>query len=489
MAFRIGHAVVGGIHAVTNLDPVDAPSTRDGRHATVRIRGIYSTALTNFLDDDFEIVQPSPPIRSRFDSTFEVVPADVVVSMTPDRQGVGLFGEPAAVSRLESRLEDVARDTFTWDAPAPKDAVFYGVVDETLGSGAIVDLGDVEGFLPYDRVDEYVGEGDERRIQIARPAPPWTDRRPSLATTLRISGGLLELGCTHVDDPGETAKMADLLPADPPDGWHPRWYSQADDADLESLTQALRRAGDRAEHVMEAIADAELDGTPARIAEPKAGAWVWFGRESRFELDEHRRSVTTTLPGHHRIKAATDEASTAVDFAESVADPPPSEFPFSATTEQFGPTKGDRIAIGHGKPDGRLIVLGRGLVTDRDPDGTVTIEREISGRGRYDALDVPRRAGDVARTTFVEGRWWYATVYRGEDGDLRGTYVNVCTPVELFPDEARYVDLHVDVVKTPDGEVRRVDDDELDDAVDAGHVSESLADRARQVAASLENAL
>jgi predicted RNA-binding protein associated with RNAse of E/G family len=44
-------------------------------------------------------------------------------------------------------------------------------------------------------------------------------------------------------------------------------------------------------------------------------------------------------------------------------------------------------------------------------------------------------------------------------------------------------------VKGPDGDVRRVDDDELDAAVEAGTVSEALADRAREVAASIESAL
>ena len=128
-------------------------------------------------------------------------------------------------------------------------------------------------------------------------------------------------------------------------------------------------------------------------------------------------------------------------------------------------------------------------MTELEADGTVTVERAMTGGGTYDALGVERREGDVATTTFVEGRWWYPTVYRGADGDHRGTYVNVCTPVEVFPDCARYVDLHVDVVKRPGGEVRRVDDDELDAAVEAGDVPEPLAERAREVAASIENAL
>jgi len=47
----------------------------------------------------------------------------------------------------------------------------------------------------------------------------------------------------------------------------------------------------------------------------------------------------------------------------------------------------------------------------------------------------------------------------------------------------------VDVVEHADGTVERVDDDELDAAVDAGHVPEPLADRARTVAKSVERAL
>jgi predicted RNA-binding protein associated with RNAse of E/G family len=102
---------------------------------------------------------------------------------------------------------------------------------------------------------------------------------------------------------------------------------------------------------------------------------------------------------------------------------------------------------------------------------------------------VPREDGDVAVTKLTEGKWWYPTVYRSADGETRGTYVNVCTPVELFPEHARYVDLHVDVVRHADGSVERLDDDELDAAVDAGHVQPALADRARTVATSVERAL
>jgi hypothetical protein len=483
---------------------------------TVRVRGIYATALTELLADDHDVVQASPAIRERFDREFPVDVADASVETTDHRQGVGIAGEPQAVEAVRGRLRAVGRDALAWPNPAPRGAVFRGEVTETLGAGAVVDLAsadgrDVEGFLPFERVEDYVDEGDSYRLQVAGPAPPWSDARPSMATDLRVPGGLVELRRGSAPATDETARLAELLPVEPPEGWTPRWSPAAEDADLEALAAALERAGDRAETLMAAVADADGDG-PGRIVTPQAGAWVWFGRESRSALDGVRARVTETMAGHHRIKAGTGSASTAVDFVEAVC--PPSEattdgdgdpsgdgggteaggwaadsFPFEAVADCFGPREGEDLAIAHGKPSGRTIVLGRGEVTEVTADGAVTVERAMSPGGTYDALGVERRAGDVARTTFVEGRWWYATVYVGEDGTRRGTYVNVCTPVEVFPDRARYVDLHVDVVKRPDGEVRRVDDDELDAAVAAGEVPEPLADRAREVAASIEHAL
>jgi Ribonuclease G/E len=254
--------------------------------------------------------------------------------------------------------------------------------------------------------------------------------------------------------------------------------------------ETLRAALERAVGVAEALdtVRGEAVGDPGRRITPTATSWLWFGRKSRFTLDERRREVTTTMPGHHRTKAASEAASAGVDFAEALCTPD-GEFPFDVVTRQFGPVEGDSVSIGHGKPDGRLVTLGRGDVVEHDPDGTIAVRRELSGGGTYDGLGVAREAGDVALTKFREGRWWYPTVYRSRDGDLRGTYVNVCTPVECFPDQVRYVDLHVDVIKHADGTVERVDDDELDAAVEAGTLSEALAEKARQVASSLENAL
>ncbi|POG53925.1 DUF402 domain-containing protein [Haloferax marisrubri] len=464
----------------------------------VRVRGIYATALTSvFLDDGHDVVQASGPIRERFDAEFDSLDHDVSVETTRNRQGVGATGTPEAVATATERLTDLGIDTFAWDDPAPTGAVFDARVTETLGGGAVCDLGETEGYLSYGDIDGRVEVGDEVRVQVAESAPPWASRRAELTGDIRAVAGLATLEPdsegVRVDTRDEAAArelagMTDLLGGDPPEGWGIRWHRDAVDADMSALNDALDRAAEVAAELDDALS--EPVDAPRPVAAPTATTWVWFGRETRFELDAQRRAVETTMPGHHRTKAASPKASAGVDLAEalceSVGD---GEFPFDVVTAQFGPLEGDDVEIGHGKPDGRLITLGSGEVTEHDAEGTVELRRGMTGGGTYDALGVDRESGDVAVTKFREGRWWYPTVYRDADGGVKGTYVNICTPVECFPDQIRYIDLHVDVVKHADGTVERVDDDELDEAVEAGHISEALAEKARSVASSLESAL
>lgn len=469
--------------------PERLDSMTDREPVTVRVRGIYATALTERLrgGDGVTVVQASPPIQRRFEATFGDGPAAVTIETDDQRLGISLVGTQNGVGRLRDAL-DVAIDTLGWVDPTPQGAIFDGVVTETLGSGAVVDLGESEGFLPFHATSVHVETDDRLRVQVADPAAPWSDDRPELETTLSVRGDtatLVREESTEAAGPD----LLDILSVDVPDGWRVSWGRDADDADFDVLEATLDGLIDRAARIDDALTSHDERTATGRIVDGRRTDWLLFGRESRFALDEDRRAVTPTMPGHHRIKAGDDRASAAVDFVEDLASDLDGEFPFDVVTRQFGPQEGDHVAIAHGKPDGRTISLGRGEVTERDPDGTIRVEREMSPGGTYDALGTKRRAGDVAVTKFTEGKWWYPTVYRGEDGDKRGTYVNVCTPVEVFPNEVRYVDLHVDVVKHADGTVERVDDDELDVAVAAGNVPEQLAEKARKVASAVENAL
>nr|WP_211086665.1 DUF402 domain-containing protein [Halarchaeum nitratireducens] len=467
----------------------------------VRIRGIYATALTAVcLDAGHTVVQASEPIRERFDAAFPDDPADVTVETTADRQGVGLSGSPDAVASLRERCVGVGEDALDWDESVPAGAVFDARVSGTTGGGAVLDLGgEREAYLPFDAADGYVETGDTLRVQIREPAPPWLDGRATATTALRTPGvgalAALEEGDALVAaTPDGTAEhelvqTTEMLNVDVPDAWAVRWGRAADGASFAALREALEAAVERTDDMERAIDEAGDVDAPRAVYRPLRTAWVWFGRDARFALDDRRSAATATMPGHHRTKAATPAASRAVDFAEAVG-VDAEEFPFDAVSAAFGPREGDALAIEHGKPSGRLITLGSGTITNCEPStGKVTLEREMHPGGTYDALGTEREAGDVATTRIQEGREWYMTRYEGTDGTNKGTYVNVSTPVELFPDAIRYVDLQVDVVKYPDGTVDVVDEDELESDVEAGDVPRALADRALDVADWLADGL
>jgi len=489
---------------------------------TIRVRGIYATALTELFHDDPGVVQASPAIDDRFeDREFPTEPARVRISTTDDRQGVGVIGDPAHVRDVAGTLGTVGIDTLCWRDRTPAGAIFDGVVEETLGSGAVVRLDkseefaarmesergneregippvatDPEGFLPYRNADDRIETGDTVRVQVRAPRPPWSDDRAVLDTAIRVERSLLTLQRGGVSGTGGP-HLGDVLPIDPPAAWGVRWAQASEDASLDGLGTALERASEKAAAVDDALAATPNPDQPERLTAGQATTWVWFGRSSRFELDDVRRGVTPTMPGHHRTKAGANAASAAVDLVESLcpdlgsgaAGDETADFPFGVVTSHFGPSVGDRIPLHHGKPDGRTITLGQATVQDLDADGSVTLEREMGSSGTYDGLETTRERGDRATTKIVEGRWWYPTMYRSAEGDYRGTYVNVCTPVEVFPDGVRYVDLHVDVVKRPDGSVERLDDDELDAAEAEGYVPPKLAKKARDVADAVEGAL
>jgi Ribonuclease G/E len=483
------------------------PSTTETAGTSVRVRGIYATALTRaFREAGLDVVAASPPIRERFENEdgeadADLGPAepDADVWMTGDRQGVGVAAPDDHLDQIRDVLADLGRDAFVWGAAVPRGAVFDAVVDRTVGGGAILDLGDGrEAYLPFDNADQHVDDGDRLRVGIREPAAPWSDDRAVAATDLTVSGALASLD-RGVDalvagaaaDREPLARTAELLDPAVPDEWGIYWNYDATDADMDALGDALDSLAERARVVEDALADHDADdaGASGLVVAPESTLWAWFGRESRTALDEHRRAVTETMPGHHRVKAGSEAASGAVDFAESLG-VDLDALPFEAVTDQFGPVEGDAVALHHGKPDGSMFALGRGEVTDRDVEkGRVTVQREMTGGGTYDALGVDREAGDTATTRFTEGNWWYPTVYRSEDDERKGTYLNVCTPVEVFPDAVRYVDLHVDVIKHADGTVEVVDEDELQECVDEGHVSEELAEQALSVAERLVSAI
>jgi hypothetical protein len=145
-----------------------------------------------------------------------------------------------------------------------------------------------------------------------------------------------------------------------------------------------------------------------------------------------------------------------------------------------GLESGAPVSIVHAKPWKRTITM-RGTVQSWDGD-LLTVERTFSAGGQYDSLNVPKLAGDWGTIEIPRGSWVLRRAYFRRDGTLIGELFNIQTPAEIGDGSVRYVDLEVDVVRLPNGQVAVVDEDDLEAAVRIGGIRPEIATQARTVA-------
>lgn len=82
----------------------------------------------------------------------------------------------------------------------------------------------------------------------------------------------------------------------------------------------------------------------------------------------------------------------------------------------------------------------------------------------------------------AEGAWWLPAFWFTDTTDLT---IDICTPVTLDGTVWTFVDLELDLFRSADGRAGIVDQDEFDDLVQAGHLTDSQVASAAQAAQSL----
>jgi len=336
-----------------------------------RVRGIYATALTEaLLDAGHEVVGASTPIRRRFDAEFEKAPPDARIATTEDRhrQGVARARGSDAIGTLRGLLTDTGLDALAWTDPTRQDRLrrdgdrdarrWGSVVRLRVGGGESEGDATTEGYLPYGSVDDRIETGDPVRVQVRESAAPWTDRRPELDGSLRAGGGLvtLEPGSgprRRAERQGRARAVGNARPARTEaaggvarrlEAARGRRRHRGAAGRTRPGGRGRRRGAGRRRRRGGRRRRSRRFGQRSRgaVDAPNAGVWVWFGRESRFALDDdRRREATATMPGHHRVKAGAD-ASSGVDLAEALCEPDAdASFPFGVVTDAFGPAEGD----------------------------------------------------------------------------------------------------------------------------------------------------
>ncbi len=448
----------------------------------LRIRGIYTTALTNlFCKHGFAIVQPSRPICERFNFNPNQQPYDLDICDLKDSQGIFASGNPRGMEQLIRILQGELPDVIVRRCQLGLYAVYRGLTRPGGREGTSVDLGEATGLLP----EEKLPDGEAVTVQVAEL--PARGEAPLLRRMIGIPGRyaiLVSSGRIAVSrkiaDYGERMRLSWLGGELAPKGWGIVWHTAAAGKPRSVIAKDLGQLATRARQ----LEDRAASEPPALLLGGEQAVHVEFPGGAKRRLDELRGEVIPTASGHHQAKASGREAG--LDTLEEMVgrlSRSPEKDPAAGLLDF--PKQHAKLAVEHVKLDGSIQILGRGLVTHTaEAEGVIQLEREIQTEGTYDGLGVAKEPGDRALTEFGEGRWWYRTSYYSPSGELKGEYYNVNTPVEIYSDRIRYIDLEIDIVRLPGGERRLIDEEKLEE-LQEGLISKELAESARRVAQAL----
>ena len=419
---------------------------------SIRLRGIYATALAALLHEHgWRIAQPTEELLPYTDPEDRFAPFDAEVKDRDDRQGVIVAGEVDSVNVLKEILFAELPDVICVPAPAELGAIYLGIVHRQRSWGYEIDLGGLTGFLPHTELARPLKRGAAIRVQVKEI----THSQPIVTTQLSVAGRFAVLSqeqgvgvSKEITDPEERARLLALGRRFCTNGWGVIWRTGAYRQDVRKLQHEIKLLQQKL-LTLEGHPD---EGIPGRLLAGQMALAVEFPGGSKQALDHWRARWLPTEPGYHRRQSAATPA----------------------------PSAGDRVRIEHIKVHSDLSVMITAQVVQADSQ-QLTVRREIKSVGVYDGLNIPKEPGDYAVTEFCRDAWHYETRYYARDGVLKGIYVNINTPIELYGDRVRYVDLEIDVVQRPGERAQIIDEAELERLVHL--VSPKLIERARAVAA------
>ncbi len=453
-----------------------------GEETQVRVRGIYSTALSKlFLDNGFSITQSSAILAERLKIKRTMNPPDVEVYDTKNKQGVIITGERETLRKVVSIVREELEDVVTRKAEVNLNAIYVGRIIKKYNEKAIADIGCLR--VPVNEKAKEEGE-----VQLLRVCE--IDPRPQATGEIVIAGKYVVLTSSgHIGISskiknrdvreilyrlGSSMKSTDIGII---------FRTAAGNADISLVTKEIKEL----EEEMRKLLDLSVDlDEPMLVREGDETVIVEFPASTKMQLDSIRERVTPTISGHHYYKALGSDVAQIVDFAEEL---------ISRHTELRDEVSQllqewiidntfkneDEIRFEHVKLNGKIIFL-HGKILQRKDHREIIIRRSFTAGGYYDGLNAPKEAGDYGVTQVKLGEWTFKTEYYSKKGEFKGAFYNINTPIELYPNRIRYIDLEVDVIQFPNGDVKVIDKDALEEAFIKGYITEKLKQKAEQIA-------
>jgi len=459
----------------------------------VRVRGIYSTALTKFfLDNGYEITQPSSAICERF--------GVLEPNYLSPHIDIQTQGSRAVIESLQRYTNDIRslllenfEDIIIQQHPMIKSSIWKGIVVKRQKDGYIVRFSvNMDGFLPTEETLHQYQEGDLVVVEVKNFDTQ--NNRIILTDTISVPGEfivLIKKETIKVSRKIRGAKKIELMDLGNilrPPGWGAIFRTSAMYASPEEISEEMNKLKDYTDRLM-----ATADKAPAftQIREGINILYAYFPLQSKRVMDSIRSKIAPTIHDHHWIKATGKMASYLVDFVEKYLSEIPhlnleelSEMVKTHVRRSILPKEGDIIKILHLKPSLRRVILGPAKVIDvRESDQGLEyiLFRKFKSGGYYDGINAPKEVGDYGITIAREGDTKLVTAYFDMNSELKGIYVNINTPIEIYTKSIRYVDLEIDVVRTFEGEITILDRQKLEKYVEQCTISKALYEKAQRL--------
>lgn len=448
------------------------------------VRGIYSTALTKMLlENGFEIVQPSLTIKKRFALSDSSAQSDIQIKDRYDLQGVRALGTLSTVNTFQSILHSTFKDVLTRKSMVSVDGIYKGKVMASNEDMVYVDLGDeVLGKLPKN--DFFARKDESLLVQVKRKRI--SAKQPILTMKLKIVGNYAillknsKIGVSlNIRDLDRRAELYALGKALAPEGWGIIWRESSATQSNETLRNEIKALMEKAKKLTNG---AKLEA-PALLVEGLYFMDVEFSWFSKKRMDELRASVTPTLDGHHFYKCCGGKVSAALEMAEKLLEKGQNKGDVKKSFKEqvLGefPRVGSIVDVEHVKPNGLVFHLGQAKIESMEGE-YVKYSRIMRSNGFYDGLDVEKDSGDKAVSETKLGEWCITTRYFSNNGTWKGTYINLNTPIEIYPKAIRYIDLEVDICIQTDGSVKILDMEKLEKALEKSFISKQLFDTVQE---------
>lgn len=470
--------------------PIDPPLKESDR-PRVRIRGIFTTSLSKFfIENNYKIVQPSEIIKERLSLERNPLSPHIDIQTLPRKKGIRVSCLSTFAGKFKELILSEFKDSIIREKEAEKGAVYKGILHRPSPKGGfIVRLTpNVEGWLPprevrrgrLEKGDIIVVEVKDPNSKVGLPRLSKDINHPGDFAILLPNTGAIKV--SHKLSEEEQERLSGLGEVLQPEDWGIIWRTGAKQVGIEKLKHEIDRLSEKAKEFKKAI---EKAPSLTKVRKGFLSLDVVFPSMSKKKLDEVRQKVIPTVEKHHQFKALGEKYALLIDFAENKLI---NSSKLNQTSEEVNTflfekfrLEGRQLPIFHRKITGREIILGPAKIIESkktDKSWEYRTFRRFESGGIYDGIEARQESGDIGVTLIQIDSNKLITLYFDVNEELKGIYVNINTPIELYKNGVGYYDLEIDTVLTKEGKIKIINRKRLENLHEKGLISKSLVNHA-----------